>query len=620
MNLREHSPAAKEPRTDSNGTSNGSALPYEVGLRHLRAGRYLDAQHCCQQALAADPDHADTLHLMGLVSLHAKQYDHAVEWISRAIRREPKPAYLTSLGATLLDQGRREEALQVFDKAIQLAPDNADLWRYLGSALAEVGRTDEAMLNFQHALKLAPRHFDAANRAAGLLQRSARFEDALVYLDLCLELRPDDVQTLHARWDALQRLGRREEAFTDIERAHALDPTNADITNNIGNALASLGRYEEAEPWYDRALALGGNAAHVLKNKAITLEQLGRIDEAIAAYQGAVFATPDDAGSAWNLALLQLLSGDFEAGWAGRETARWKIPTLVEGYPRLSRPVWRGAEPIDGKTILVCPDEGLGDVIQFARYVPMLAARGARVILIVQNELYPLLSKLAGVAQCLPRSATTAPPYDVHCPLSSLPLAFATRLDTVPAETSYLPAPPADRVAAWEQRLGSHDRLRVGLVWSGNPQHPNDRNRSMPFHIMARILDADATFVSLQKGPRAEDRPALQQRTNIIDLTDHLTDFVETAALVSCLDLVISVDTSVAHLSAALGRPTWILLPYAPDYRWLRDREDSPWYPTMRLFRQTETRDWKGALDSVRHELDRKIASFGRNSELTGMS
>src|SRR5580704_1274444 len=208
---------------------------------------------------------------------------------------------------------------------------------------------------------------------------------------------------------------------------------------------------------------------------------------------------PGDADVKWSLALLQLLTGDFEAGWAGREAARWQIPALVDGYPKLSRPIWQGAEPIDGKTILVCPDEGLGDVIQFVRYVPMLAERGAHVILIVQDELYPLLSLLPSVAQCLPRSATTAPPYDVHCPLSSLPLAFGTRLDTIPAEASYLPAPSADRVEAWQERLGSHDRLRVGLVWSGNPRHKNDRLRSMPFRTMSRILDSEATFVSLQK-------------------------------------------------------------------------------------------------------------------------
>ncbi|MGJ4944236.1 tetratricopeptide repeat protein [Bradyrhizobium sp. HKCCYLS1011] len=582
---------------------------HEAAIDHMRAGRHLDAQLCCQRALALDPGHADTLHLMGLLCIQTGQFDHAVEWLAGAIRRAPKPHYLTALGTALLQQGRGAEALKAFEKAVELEPDNAERWQNLGLILAELQRNHEAILSFQHALQLAPGSWEAANKAAILLRQAGRFEDALVYLNMCAELKPNDIQTFGLRSDVLRSLGRYAEALADLERVRLLDPTNADACNQMGNCLSALGRYEEALSAYDKAFALGDK--HALKNKAIALEHFGRFDQAASCYRRALAEDANDASAEWNLALLQLLTGDFEAGWAGREAARWKIPILVEGYPKLSRPLWRGTEPIDGKTILVCPDEGLGDVIQFARYVPMLAARGARVILLVQDELYPLLSRLPGVAQCLPRSATTAPPYDLHCPLTSLPLAFGTRLDTIPAAASYLPAPAPDRVQTWEQRLGSHDRPRVGLVWSGNPRHPRDRARSMPFRTMVGLLDADATFVSLQKDPRAEDRPALLERTDMIDLTAHLTDFVETAALVSCLDLVVTVDTSVAHLSAALGCPTWVLLPYVPDYRWLLDREDSPWYPTMRLFRQDERRDYTPVIERVRAELD---AARGRES------
>jgi ADP-heptose:LPS heptosyltransferase len=265
--------------------------------------------------------------------------------------------------------------------------------------------------------------------------------------------------------------------------------------------------------------------------------------------------------------------------------------------------MWLGKEPIEGKTIFINVDEGLGDTIQFARYIPMVAARGARVILAVQDALCPLLSDLPGVVQCLPLSAGEWPAFDMYCPVSSLPLAFATKLETIPSRTPYLPPPAKSRVQVWEQRLGPRDRLRVGLVWSGNPKHDNDHNRSIPLRVLARILDVDASFVSLQKDPKPEDGAVLLDRTEISDLTAHLVDFAETAALVSCLDLVITVDTSIAHLSGALGRPTWILLPYTPDYRWLLDRDDSPWYPTVRLFRQSETREYESVLDSVRTEL-----------------
>jgi Flp pilus assembly protein TadD len=609
MNRRERRAAAKQAKSGKTAPSVGAiAALYDTARAHMRSGRLLDAQLCCQQALAIDDRHADTLHLMGLLCIHTRQFDHAVEWLSRAIRQQPKTLYLTTLGTALLQQGRGEEALAAFDKAVQLQPDDAELWSNRGLVLNELKRPADAIQSFQHALKLAPRHWEVANKAALLLYHGKRFDEALLHFNLCDELRPNDFQTLHIRADTLQKLGRFEEALADRQRSHVLEPTNADACNGLGNALASLGQYEEALPSYDRALALRADVEYAHRNKAIALERLGRFAEAFAAYRRATLVDPNDAEAAWNLALLQLLHGDFEAGWAGREAARWRIPALVAGYPKLSRPLWRGAEAIDGKTILVCPDEGLGDVIQFARYLPMLAARGAHVVLIVQDVLCPLLSGVGGVAPCLPRSSATLPAYDFHCPMTSLPLVFGTQLDTIPAETSYL-TPAADRVSAWEERLGSHERLRVGLVWSGNPQHSNDRNRSIPLRMLSRILDVDATFVSLQKDVRADDKPALRERTDIIDLTGDLTDFAETAALVSCLDLVITVDTSVAHLSAALGRPTWILLPYAPDYRWLLDREDSPWYPTARLFRQDARRDYTSVLDSVRRELQLRIAA-----------
>jgi hypothetical protein len=298
-----------------------------------------------------------------------------------------------------------------------------------------------------------------------------------------------------------------------------------------------------------------------------------------------------------------MLTGNFRDGWAGRE-ARWRIPSVAHDYPTSWGPMWLGEQSVAGKTVVVRQDEGLGDAIQFARYVPMLASRGARVILIVDQALCSLLSRLEGVSQCLPRSPSTVlPPFDFHIAIGSLPLAFGTLLNSVPAEAAYLPPPDAERVQAWESRLGPHQRLRVGLVWAGHPKNTNDHNRSMPLQMMSPLLDVDAMFVSLQKNPRPRDQESLRDRPDIVDLTADLTDFTETAALVSCLDLVITVDTSVAHLAAALGRPTWILLPWNPDYRWLLGRDDSPWYPSVRLFRQTTAGDFAGVISSVRTEL-----------------
>jgi hypothetical protein len=237
----------------------------------------------------------------------------------------------------------------------------------------------------------------------------------------------------------------------------------------------------------------------------------------------------------------------------------------------------------------------------------MVADRGARIILAVERPLVPLLSGLPGVSRCQAFSEPL-PAFDMHCPIGTLPMVFGTRLDNIPAETAYLPPPPDERVQAWNERLGPHDRLRIGLVWSGNPTHRNDHTRSTSLRMMSRIFDVDATFVSLQKDPRPDDKAELGN-SNIIDWTTEFTDFTDTAALVKCLDLIITVDTSVAHLAAALGAPTWIMLPWTPDYRWLLGRDDSPWYPTVRLFRQNETRDYASVLDRVRAELLKLVAS-----------
>jgi tetratricopeptide (TPR) repeat protein len=595
----EGSTASRSQAANAPGTGDPAAL-YEAGLAHMRAGRQLEAQLCCRQALAADANHADTLHLMGLLSLHASQRDHAVEWIARAIRQDPRPEYLASLGTALQQQARYAEALQAFDKAVQLKPANAELWKQLGDVLVQMERFDQALLSYQHVLELNPDHPDALYKSGALLNQFGRYAEAMVQLDLGNQVLPDHAPTLQARARTLHNLKRFDEAIAEGKRAHRLDPGNAETCNNIGAALRLLGRDQEALEWFDKALDLRPGSVETLNNKIISLYGVHRFDEIFALYDRMKSLGLNNATTEWNVSLAHLLTGNLEAGWPGHEV-RLQLPSSF--YPKFPQPIWLGEQDIEGKTVLICADEGLGDTIQFARYAPMLGARGARVVLAVQAPLQRLLAGLSGVAQCIPMSAVSAlPAFDCHCPVSSLPLAFATRLDTIPSATPYLPAPATGLVQAWEDRLGPHSKLRVGLVWSGSPGHSNDVNRSISLRSLSRILDVDASFVSLQTDPRPDDKAQLGQ-TNIVDLTAHLTDFAETAALVSCLDLVITVDTSVAHLAGALGRPTWILLPWTPDYRWLLDREDSPWYPTVRLFRQTEARDYATVLERVRSEL-----------------
>ncbi|WP_316185375.1 tetratricopeptide repeat protein [Bradyrhizobium sp. SZCCHNRI1003] len=594
----------------------GAASFYEAALREVASGRHADAQRSCQLALAANEGHAPTLNLLGILALQAQQYEIALQWVSRALQQDPQPQYFLSLGTILQIQGRSGEVLKVFDKAMELGFESADLWMLRGNALVSLQQLVDAVLSFQRALGLNARHWDAANQCGITLQRLGRIDEALAYLDLSDALRPNQVPTLMMRGALLNSLKRFEEALSICRRANEIEPGNADICVKTGIVLRTMRRDEEALEWFDRALALQPSSRDAQHDKAAVLTKLRRFDEAFDIYRRLKDADPSDALADLGIAHLNLLLGNFEAGWSGRE-ARWNLPN---SYPRFQQPMWHGQEGIRDRTILIVADEGLGDTIQFARYVPMVVALGARVVLAVQKPLRPLLSKMPGILQCIPVSeATDFAAVDFHCPIMSLPLAFGTTLATIPAPVSYLPEADPDRIQAWEERLGTHEKLRIGLVWSGNPKHLDDHNRSIPLRTLSYLLDEDASFISLQKDPKPEDRTALQDTGRILDLTSQLSDFADTAALVTGLDLVITVDTSVAHLAGALGCPTWMLLSYTPDYRWLLDRDDSAWYPTMRLFRQRERRDWAEVVEQVRnalHELigRRVLSSDIRNS------
>lgn len=600
--------SAELPRANKGVSNEAGASPiaqlHEAAIQHMQAGRHLDAQLCCRRILELDAGHVDTLQLMGLLSLQARQYDAAIEWVGRANEGDPNAGYLLSLATALEQQGLHQEALKALAKAARQKPDDVECWTRLGNILAFLQRPTEAIASLEQALRLSPVYWPAVYSYAIFLFSRERFEDALVALNRFDERQPDHAPAVQARAWALYNLKRLEEALSEGRRAQVLAPENADISYITGLVLQKLARHEEALEQFNRSVSLTPDYIDALHNAATELTELQRFDEALEVYCRIKEIDPDNALADWNASLIQLLHGDFADGWQRRE-ARWKVPTLVgtARYPKFAKPMWRAERNIAGKTILVCADEGLGDTIQFVRYLPMLASLGARVILLPQEQLYPLLAEFPGVSQCLPDMKAGLPPIDLHCPIMSLPWAFGTTLESIPAATSYLPLPTAARVQAWQDRLGPRATLRIGLVWAGNPQHWNDHNRSIPLQTLLRIIVPGATFVSLQKDPRPEDKAMLRERSDIVELTGHLADFAETAALISCLDLVITVDTSVAHLAAALGCPTWILLSAVPDWRWLLDRDDSPWYPTARLFRQTTAGDYEGVVGRMRAEL-----------------
>jgi len=435
---------------------------------------------------------------------------------------------------------------------------------------------------------------------------------AVRQIDRSLKVDSKNANALYNRGLALQGLKRLDEALASYDKALALKPDNADALNNRGNALKDLKRFEEALASHDKAVALKPDYAEVFNNRGLALQELKRFDEALLSFERALTLQPDYADAHWNEALLRLVRGDFSRGWAKYQW-RWKSESLGVSKRNFLQPLWLGAEAIDGTTILLHSEQGFGDTIQFCRYVPLVAARGARVILEVESPLHEIMTNLAGATQVISRG-DALPDFDFQCPLPSLPLAFGTRLETIPAATAYLRAPD-QTLKNWQARLGPKARPRIGLVWSGRPAHKNDQNRSISLRSLLPLLDIEATFVSLQKDVRSDDAAVLKERNDVLNFGDELKDFSNTAALILQLDLVISVDTSVAHLAGALGAPVWILLPYSPDWRWLLDRDDSPWYPSVRLFRQQQIGNWAGVIDQVKNEL-RSVRSFNVTSAI----
>jgi hypothetical protein len=404
-------------------------------------------------------------------------------------------------------------------------------------------------------------------------------------------------------------LGRQVEALSNYDRALAMRPDYAEAHNNRGLLLHDMNRLDEALASADLALSLAPGEASAWLNHGVILQSLGRFAEAFASFDRAQMLAPDLAQAHHNEALCRLRLGNFGRGFAKSEW-RWETDDFRRLRRDFAQPRWHG-EDIAGRTILLHAEQGFGDSIQFCRYVKMVAGRGAAAVLEVQPPLKRLLTGLEGAAVVAARGETL-PAFDLHCPLLSLPLAFATTPDTIPPPAA-LPPIPSDRIAAWQEKLGHHHhpgRPRIGIAWSGNPGHDNDRNRSIPLAAMAPLFALPADFVSLQKDVRDRDRDFLgRNAASIAHFGDDLTDFLETAALVSLMDVVVSVDTSVAHLACALRRPTLILLPCVPDWRWLLDRDDSPWYPAARLVRQRRRGDWDEPIAHVAAALRSKFVA-----------
>src|SRR2546425_1153985 len=475
-------------------------------------------------------------------------------------------------------------------------------------ALASYQRGERAQAErlCQLVLEVEANNFDALYLSGIIAGQTGRAEEAARLLTKAVTINPSIADAYYNRGVALGELSRPAEAVESYGRAIARKPNYANAYNNRGLALAELTRPSEALKNYERAIALKPDYAEALYNRGDVLRDLHRHREAIDSYERALALKPDYASAHWNLADCLLLLGDFARGWQEYEW-RWKLEQRENARRDFQQPLWLGGEALAGRTILLHSELGLGDTLLFCRYAKEVAGLGAKVVLEVQPPLLPMVADLEGVTQAVPRGAPL-PEFDYHCPLMSLPLAFRTDLGNIPADIPYIRSDAA-RVAAWQAKLGKKDKPRIGVVWSGSKALRNDR-RSMTLAEMLPLVGDWTEWVSLQKDVRESETALLASRADVRHLGDELEDFADTAALIELLDLLVTVDTSVTHVAGAMGKPVWILLPFNPhDWRWMLDREDSPWYPTARQFRQSANGDWASVIRQLNEELVRHFGA-----------
>jgi tetratricopeptide (TPR) repeat protein len=549
------------PRFDVN-----KAMDEAVGLH--RAGKLREAEKIYGRIVKAAPDYFDALHIYGSLKAQSGQMGEALRLINAALKINPRSAEaLVNLSNVMHALKRDQEALDCLDKALSIKPDDPLALANRGSALLSLNRPADALATFEALLRLDPRNGDALMNRGVAKANLARQEEALADFDAALTLTPGHPNILYNRGNTLLALDRPVEALADFDRALGAMPEHPRAWNNRGRALQQLNRYAEAVQCFDRSLALKKGDADAQSNRALSLLTLGDLHEGFKAYE-----------------------------------ARWKRTGMADTRRGYNKPLWLGEFPLGNKTILLTAEQGLGDTIQFARYAPVLARNGTKVALEVQPELKALLSGINGVSVCVARGEPL-PPYDLHIPLGSLPLALRTDATNIPADIPYLQADTA-LIEKWKEKLGALPGKRVAFAWAGQANHANDRNRSIDLKLLKPLLALEGiSFVSIQRELRGDDSALLASYANITHVGGNLNDMADTAAVLAMSDLVISVDTSVVHLAGAMARPAWVMLPFAPDWRWGLTNESSAWYPQVRLFRQPSLGDWPSAMAHLRAAL-----------------
>jgi len=608
-------------------------------VESMQRGEFGKAEKILLQITAREPKNFDANHLLGIVSTELNKFEQAEKFFRTSLSINAKnPPLYKNYGFFLTKARQFDKAIEQFDVALRLLPKFALAYCDRGNALEKLNKFDDAIADYNRAIALAPGVFGFYNNRGGAFLRKKQFSEALSDFKRAIELNPSFADAHCGHGNVLVDLKRHDEALASYEKALSLRSDLENAWLGRGNAFAGLKRYDDALAAYDKALSLEpglenawlglGNVFCDLKradeafaayDKALALKpdlteawlgrgnvfrELRRFDEALAAYDKAIVLGPACAQAYYNEGLLRLSLGQMEVGWTKCEY-RWDVQQFRPGKRNFSQPLWLDDSDIKDKTILLHAEQGLGDTLLACRYIPMVAALGAKVVLEVQSSLKPLLEDFDGVSMLIGRGEAL-PHFDVHCPLMSLPLALKTTIETIPSAVPYITV-RKNAVEKWRSKLGAQ-KLKVGIAWAGNPDFVNDRDRSI---LLKNILPVTCVngveYFSLQKDLRHGDDELLNANPYIVRVDKEINDFEDTAAIMMSLDLVISSDTSIVNLAGALGRPVWVLLPFMSDWRWLLDRDDTPWYPTARLFRQVNAGDWTIVLDNVCAALRRSV-------------
>ena len=549
------------------------------------------------------PDYAEAHANLGNSYKELKMYDEALASYSHALRLNPNLAEVYSNRGIVFNEIKKyQEALQEYDKAIAMKANLASAYSNRGIALSELNRLDEALSSYTRAIEINPYDSEAYSNRGITLNELKKFDEALADYDRAIEINPSFAEAYSNRGNTLKELNRLDDALASYDLAIQINPLFAEAYSYRGIALTEQKRIDEALASFDRVIEIKPDSAEAFYNRGVNLEQSQRYEQALSSYQRAIEIDPDYASAHWNKSLIFLLLGEFSFGLKLYEW-RWKVARLGLIKRSFPKPLWLGNENIQNKTILLHAEQGLGDTIQFCRYAKLVKELGARVLFEVPKSLLDLLNGLEGVDEFI-ESGKEIPAFDYHCPLLSLPLAFNTNLSNIPSHRAYLKSDPI-KINHWQKKLGDKKKLRIGVVWSSVSSFKGDKNRSMRLEEFIQCIPLEKyQVVCLQKDIKIEDKDYFQLLSGqIYSYGTDLKDFADTAALAKCVDLVVSTCTSVPHMSAALGVPTWVLLSCLPDWRWLLERDDSPWYPSIKIYRQSSLGDWQSVMRRVRRDL-----------------